>query len=265
MVEGLALFAEHFSSLRDQYILIGGAACDVLHEEAGLPFRATKDLDIVLCVESLDSRFPTALWDFIRRGDYEILERSNGRPVFYRFSSPRVEGYPAQLELFSRKPEELQLSEDAHIAPISPDSTAASMSAILLDDAYYGILKEGRIEVSGIPTVRSEYLILLKAKAFLDLTARKAKGEEVKGDDIKKHKRDVFRLYRLVEPYLSLPIPGSIQADMREFLKVMETEEIDLKSLGIEGQDKASILNTLAKFYRITDWKPASQEGATAV
>ena len=29
-------------------------------EEAGLPFRATKDLDIVLCIEALDKTFVAA-------------------------------------------------------------------------------------------------------------------------------------------------------------------------------------------------------------
>ena len=47
MVRGLAKFREQFRSHAGQYVLIGGAACDLLMEEAGLEFRATKDLDIV--------------------------------------------------------------------------------------------------------------------------------------------------------------------------------------------------------------------------
>jgi hypothetical protein len=47
VVEGLELFRDHFRGFTDQYVLIGGAACDLAMVKAGLAFRATKDLDIV--------------------------------------------------------------------------------------------------------------------------------------------------------------------------------------------------------------------------
>jgi len=56
MVKGLDLFREHFRSYADRYVLIGGAACELALGEAGLDFRATKDLDIVLCLEAIDSK-----------------------------------------------------------------------------------------------------------------------------------------------------------------------------------------------------------------
>ena len=40
MVRGLKQFKEHFASFLDQYVLIGGTACTLLMEEAGLEFRA---------------------------------------------------------------------------------------------------------------------------------------------------------------------------------------------------------------------------------
>ena len=57
MVEGLQRFRDHFQEFTEQYVLIGGAACDLYMEDFGLPFRVTKDLDIVLCVEALDAAF----------------------------------------------------------------------------------------------------------------------------------------------------------------------------------------------------------------
>ena len=45
MVRGFDKFREQFRAYAGQYVLIGGAACDLLMEEAGLDFRATKDLD----------------------------------------------------------------------------------------------------------------------------------------------------------------------------------------------------------------------------
>lgn len=72
MIEGLERFRDHFREFTDQYVLIGGAACDLAMEAAGLPFRATKDLDIVLCVEALDAAFVEAFWEFINEGGYIV-------------------------------------------------------------------------------------------------------------------------------------------------------------------------------------------------
>ncbi len=53
MVKGLELFKNHFQNYSDQYVLIGGTACTILMDRAGLEFRATRDLDMVLYVEAL--------------------------------------------------------------------------------------------------------------------------------------------------------------------------------------------------------------------
>ena len=64
MVKGLQIFQEFFQPFSKHYILIGGTACDVAFSEAGLDFRATKDLDIVLVLEALDTAFVRAFWNF---------------------------------------------------------------------------------------------------------------------------------------------------------------------------------------------------------
>ncbi len=60
MVRGLEIFQERFAACVDQYVLIGGTAASLTMEEAGLEFRATKDLDIVLHVEALTPAFGEA-------------------------------------------------------------------------------------------------------------------------------------------------------------------------------------------------------------
>ena len=55
MIKGLDKFWEHFAGFADRYVLIGGAAADLVMNEAGVDFRVTKDFDIVLCVEALDT------------------------------------------------------------------------------------------------------------------------------------------------------------------------------------------------------------------
>ena len=89
-----------------RYLIVGAHAV-AFHARP----RATKDLDIVLCLEVLDATFTRAIWDFVRSGGYTARERSSGRPEFFRFSKPKDETYPAMLELFSRKPDMLEVPE----------------------------------------------------------------------------------------------------------------------------------------------------------
>src|SRR5438552_12677579 len=109
MVRGLDLFRERFREFQGSFILIGGAACDEWFAAEGLEFRATKDLDIVLIIEVLDSAFVEAVRAFVEEGKYEIQERSEGTPILCRFAKPKNEKFPAALELFSRKPEGIDL------------------------------------------------------------------------------------------------------------------------------------------------------------
>ena len=53
MVKGLDTFRKYFESYENQYVLIGGAACDIVFESNDTTFRATRDLDMVLIVEAL--------------------------------------------------------------------------------------------------------------------------------------------------------------------------------------------------------------------
>ena len=66
MVEGLGRFAEHFAAFADQYVLIGGTPALWRWRTSASRF-ATKDFDIVLCVETLKPDFVAAFWEFVRR------------------------------------------------------------------------------------------------------------------------------------------------------------------------------------------------------
>jgi len=48
MVKGLDIFEKYFAEYADQYVLIGGAACDIIFSKNDAQFRATRDLDMVL-------------------------------------------------------------------------------------------------------------------------------------------------------------------------------------------------------------------------
>ena len=88
MVKGIEVFRKHFAGFEDKYVLIGGTACDLLFQKNGLPFRATRDLDIILVAEALTPEFGVKFWEFIKNGKYMIQQRSDGNPIFYRFRNP---------------------------------------------------------------------------------------------------------------------------------------------------------------------------------
>jgi hypothetical protein len=248
------MFKSHFEAFSDRYVLIGGTACFLAMEDAGLEFRATKDLDIVLCVEALDGDFVRAFWDFIRKGKYKIQEKSTGKKQYYRFKNPEDESYPVMIELFSRVPDALTVSEDSHLTPIPMDEEVSSLSAILLDDEYYGFIHDGKQETDGLPVAGPTYLIPLKAKAWLDLTKRREAGETIDQKDINKHKNDVFRLYQIIDPALSISLPGSIGENLRDFLNLMEEgKSVDLKSLGLRRTTLDEVIAKLRSIYRIGD------------
>lgn len=150
MVNGLEKFKKHFAPYVDQYVLIGGTACAVIMQEAGLDFRATKDLDIVLYVEALDKNFVRAFWQFIEEGGYKNKQHSTSKEIFYRFSSPSSRDYPTMLELFSRTPDSVKLSNKGHLTPIPINEAIVSLSAILLDESYYHFIHSGKLTIDSL-------------------------------------------------------------------------------------------------------------------
>ena len=229
MVTGLLKFKDYFKDYTNSYVLIGGAACDILFTENEAGFRATRDLDMVLIVESLTPEFTNKFWEFIKDGGYRHISGSTGMPQFYRFDKPQVEGFPKMIELFSRT--SFELREQTGITPLHVDDNVSSLSAILLDDNYYQVLLGGMVIENGYSVLRPEYLILFKAKAYLDLSARKAAGEKIDSSDIRKHKRDILRLTAevVLNPVLELPEP--ILKDIRGFISMLEEESFDANSL----------------------------------
>jgi hypothetical protein len=255
MVTGLKKFASHFTEYRDRYIIIGGTATWLVLDAAGLEPRATKDLDIVLCAEVMDATFGNTLWEFIQAGGYKNQEKSEGEKTFYRFYDPTQKDYPFMLELFSRKPDGLAISNDSHLTPIPFDEDVASLSAILLEDDYYGFLHQHKKEIERISIVGEECLIPLKARAWLDLTRRKAAGLAVDSKNIRKHRNDVLRLYRILSPGLNIDLPDSIKKDLLDFINAIEPELTPqlLKQLSLEGDSAANIIKTIKTAYGISD------------
>lgn len=241
LTHGLEKFKEYFNGFENQYVLIGGTACSILFEEFGSDFRSTKDIDMVLIVEALTKEFAEQFFKFVEDGKYEHKNKSTGLPQFYRFSKPQNKDFPSMVELFSKKESELILKNINGLTPLHIDDEISSLSAILLNDSYYEVLKNGIKLIDGLSVLSVESLVLFKIKAWLDLSNRKTQGENIDSSDIKKHKNDIFRLSTLILETEPISLPEEVKSDVVDFCKKMETETVDLKNLNIKTT-KESIL-----------------------
>jgi hypothetical protein len=224
MVRGLEIFRQHFKDFTDNYVIIGGTACDIIIDNIGLTPRATKDIDIILVIEALSPEFVAHFWEFVKQGNYDVREKSEEDRKYYRFQKPQIEEFPFQIELFSRIPDLLDLDEGTHLTPIPVDTEISSLSAILMDDDYYNFTIQHSQFNNGIHLANTEALIGLKAKAFLDYKTRKENGEKIDEKQLRKHKMDIFRLLLLLTPEDNFTIAESIKSDIANFVEVVKDD-----------------------------------------
>ena len=225
MVNGLSLFKERFQSFNDCYTVIGGTACSILMGNAALEFRATQDIDMILLVESRQfNEFAEQLLKFIDDGGYECEERKNGSKRLYRFINPKIAGYPAMIELFSKNT--LDMKGNRRITYVKTDKDPSGLSAMLLSDEYYNLAMLGREQVDGVWTLQASHLIPLKMHAWLNLKKDIQKGKVVNESDLRKHKYDVFRLLLLLSEETKIDCDAKIRKDISAFIDSMENEEL---------------------------------------
>lgn len=228
MVKGIDRFKAYFRDYTDQYVLIGGAACDISFGSNNAEFRATRDLDVVLIAEALTREFGQRFWEFIRDGGYQNRAKSSGASQFYRFDKPTQEGFPAMIELFART--EYILEDGAELTPIHIDDSISSLSAILLNDSYYDALLRGRDVIDGFSILRHSWLIPFKAKAWLDLNERNRRGEHVDSRNLKKHRNDIIRM--AAELVLErCELPEEVKSDMANFIEEMNVTDQEIRNL----------------------------------
>jgi len=129
------------------------------------------------------------------------------------------------IELFSRRIDGITLPPDAILTPMPIDDGISSLSAILLDNDYYDFLRNGVTTSDGIPVLSAAHLIPFKVKAWLDLTKRKAQGEQIHGKNIRKHKNDVIKLSGLLPAEYKMVLPNTIYNDMKKFFAEVDEPE----------------------------------------
>ncbi|KPN87678.1 nucleotidyl transferase AbiEii/AbiGii toxin family protein [Pseudomonas nunensis] len=250
MVKGLDTFRAAFAGYVDRYVLIGGVAASLTLEEAGITFRATRDLDIVLIIEALDDVFGSEFWEFVRRGGYAERQALDGPTRRYRFGNPTNDSYPVLLELFSRAPEGLQLPEGAHLTPLPVDGDISDLSAILLDDAYYAFIVAGRNNTEDLSYIGVDRLIPLKAQAWINLSRPECEEPNAVRKS-SKHLKDIIILSGLLTADTRFNLPESIAQDLRQFLNVMPSLDVDMKAIGLRGITMVEVAGRIGAAFNI--------------
>lgn len=238
MSTGIDVFSKHFAEYKEQYVIIGGTACEMLLSEEALDFRLTRDIDMVLIIEALTTDFVEAFWNFIDEGGYEPWTRKDGEPKFYRFIKPSTPNYPYMIELFARPGQNVDFEYHGHLMPLHISDDISSLSAILLNDEYYRFLVEGRNMSGDVTILDAVHIIPLKMRAWIDLTRQKAEGNHVNERDIRKHRQDVFRLFPLVNADTKVRVSKVIFADIQNFISEMRLADFNLNAIHIPiGKD----------------------------
>ena len=167
---------------------------------------------------------------------------------------PEADQFPYQIELFARKPDLLNIAEASTLTPIPVDEDLSSLSAILMNEEYYNFTLAHSHIADDIRIAATESLICLKAKAFLDLTARKLGGERIDEKKIRKHFNDIFRLSVTLPGDISFNLPEELNNDLSEFCRIAKLALPDknfFKAMGLGSIDTAQVFERLCLAFNV--------------
>ena len=196
-MEGLDKFREAFKDFSDNYVIIGGTACDITMSGTEVRPRATHDIDMIIVVERMTPQYGERFWQFIREAGYrpeksKAKEGESPKYEMYRFVDGNP-GFPEMIELLSRHPDALGEPKGLTIEPLPIDGEQSSLSAIIMDDDYYQFTIEHSLLTDEIRHADSAALVALKTRAYLNLIQDKQNGKHVNSKDIRKHRSDVLK------------------------------------------------------------------------
>ena len=112
--------------------------------------------------------------------------------------------------------------------------------------------------MEGLPTVKPDVLILLKAKAHLNLLVEKDAGRFVSEHDLTKHRNDVFHLAYLLRDEYAGNLPSSVSADLRKFLEMYPPKNPEwpnitarLRAFGLQELPAETLLATIRDYFKL--------------
>jgi hypothetical protein len=258
-MEGLEKFREAFAEFSENYVVIGGTACDIAMTGTIVKPRATHDIDMIVIAENITEAFGERFWQFVREAGYRPEKRKHKEgesPKYelYRFLDGK-DGYPEMIELLSRHPDVLGDPKGVAVEPLPVGDDVSSLSAIIMDDDFYHFAIAHSKLTGGIRHADPAALIALKAKAYLNLVADKQNGKHVNSKDIRKHRSDVFKNIVIMEDS-QIEAPESIVRCINEFVDSIRKDWDELSdslaaSLGQDKEFVAELLNQLTGLFTI--------------
>ena len=226
-MEGLEIFKEAFEAYSDNYVIIGGTACDITMQGTVVGPRATHDIDMTVIVENMTPSFAKRFWEFVKEAGYRPEKRKQieGEPAkyeLYRFVDGKT-GYPEMIELLSRHPDILGEPSNLVIEPLPIDGDVSSLSAIIMDDDFYHFTIKHSKLTDGVRHADSAALVCLKTRAYLNLLQDKAEGKHVNSKDIKKHRSDVLKNVVIITDE-SISAPMAIVDCVKDFVSSIRAD-----------------------------------------
>lgn len=242
MVSGIETFRDWFRGYSTRYVIIGGTACSLIYAEYGAPERATHDIDMVIVAEAFDRAFYSRFVEFVKAGGYRHKNKAE-KYELYRFEKPSDASFPPKIELLSKRPECLEGIE-TELGRFQAIDARGSLSAILLDGAYYDLIEGGVTEISGLPVLSLYHLPVFKIHAWANLSDDKAAGKRVSSDEINKHRRDVLRLCALFDPDAHIELADPIKNEIARFTAEKPWDDNMMRNLKlrISADDMADII-----------------------
>ena len=239
-LQSLQNFAREFSAYTGEYVIIGGAACHLWFADKQIHFRNTLDVDMALLLQANALPFVQAFLNFVDRVGYRAeshaLRDGRVKRRLYRFLLEKERESPAMIELLGPDNAAIQHAFDQRSIPVKVEGEYCGLSCMLLDPAYYDMLRNGTTECLGVPVVNRETLIALKIKAFLNIQTLHRQpvvpphGSDASMDNARKHRKDVISLLYLSELSVT-PVAPSIHRDIEAFATQLLRDSAERDSL----------------------------------
>ena len=253
MIVGLEKFKTYFKDYNDFFIIIGGTACSLLYDTAGLEFRTTKDIDIIITITKAKraEAFLKQFYKFIKDGKYSVFQKDD-KYYFYRFIKPQKEDFPELIELFSK--EQLKMTELIERKYTSLDKNKNHhLSAIIIENDYYNLITKNIVNINDMSVANPLVLIFLKAIAWNDLKMKKENGKKnIDSKEIKKHRNDIVRINEILTSENKLYITPKLYDKVINILKKIEESFTDVDIRNIVGRKKINkneiFRNIVSKF-----------------
>lgn len=91
----------------------------------------------------------------------------------------------------------------------------------------------------------------------MDLADNHNSGMSIPSSEIKKHKNDVFRLFRVIAPENRIELPRVMKSEMRDFLSAVSESGIDTKQLGYSTIDQETLFQEIEAYYGLDPRYPS--------